>query len=132
MQQITIPPQKAIAFVDYENYPQFAQGRDLNIYQKIYLLIGCQQKQVPVSLLQQLLPIGRNVEIICIAEQAKNNLDFRLVLYLGKCDAELPKEIDFVIFSNDTGFDPTIKYLKNELKRNVKRIMNVVESKKAA
>lgn len=125
MQQITSPPQKAIAFVDYENYPQFAQGRELNIYQKIYLLIGCQQKNIPIALLKRLLPVGQNIELICVEEQAKNNLDFRLVLYLGKCDAELPKDIEFVIFSNDTGFDPTIKYLKNVLKRNVKRVMHV-------
>ena len=41
-----------------------------------------------------------------------DNLDFHISYYLGKFDTLADKIIQFVIVSNDTGFDPLIKHIK--------------------
>lgn len=119
------PITSQIAFVDYENFPSFFEGRNLRNYTTVYLFTGCQQKNLPIRLVKELLPIGEKVKIICIGNQSKNNLDFHLILYIGQLDATTSdKQCEFTIFSNDTGYDDVINHLRKEFNRPIKRVMN--------
>lgn len=111
-----------IAFVDYENYPQFFEKESSLDYLKIYIFVGFRQKQFPIEFCKWLLKAGKRVEIIEMTKQGRNSLDFRLIFQLGICHQKYPKEVGFTIFSNDRDFDSLIKYLSNGLIRQVVRI----------
>jgi len=121
------PITSQIAFVDYENFPSFFEGRDLTKYKQIFLFMGCRQKNMPVSLVKKLVKLEANIEIICVENESKNNADFHLIMYVGKLHAEIgDPQCEFTIFSNDTGYDDAITHLKKYLYRPTQRIMNAI------
>ncbi|WP_318387752.1 PIN domain-containing protein [Enterobacter sp.] len=96
------------AFVDYENLGGI-EKLTLSNYEKIIIFTGPHQDTVklPTSTL------GRDlcIHITQVPSVSKNNVDFHLVLELGKLNETLPKEIVFHVVSRDKGYDGVIDHL---------------------
>jgi len=80
---------------------------------EVYIFIGQEQK-LRVELVNNILNLKQKfkIELLQIEGNGNNALDFHIAYFLGR----LSKESDnyfFHIISKDTGFDPLIKYLKN-------------------
>lgn len=65
---------------------------------------------MPVALLQDLQPLGSDVEYVQISGSGSNAVDFHIAFYIGKLAVSHP-DARFTIVSKDTGFDPLIKHL---------------------
>ena len=109
-------------FVDYEN----VQDMDINIIEKnikIQILVGENQKKIPVDLIKKAQPLGESIEWMQIKTNGrKNALDFFIVYFLSFYISS-NNDKEFIIYSKDTGYDPLIDYLK--LKNiKVKRIVS--------
>lgn len=99
-------------FVDYENRPYLP----LVAFKKkdtVLLFLGQYQKQFNVEFVKQLLDLRSkiDIEIIQAVGMGKNNLDFHIAYELGERNRCLNTDIEFVIVSNDTGFDNLISYI---------------------
>lgn len=96
----------AFLMIDYENVqPSLATlPKDGT---KIMVFLGKTQKRVADKTRQQL---GGHAEFIQIEGQGPNALDFHIAFYIGQLAAK-HDGAQFVVVSNDTGFDPLIKHL---------------------
>ncbi|MDR2481577.1 MAG: hypothetical protein LBD07_04710 [Spirochaetaceae bacterium] len=112
----------AYILVDYENV-QDINTDIINEKIKMLIIVGENQKKIPVSLIQMTQPYGDSVEWIQIRSFGKKNaLDFFLVYFLGYYTSQY-KNKEYIIYSKDTGYDPLIEYLK--LKNfDIKRIVS--------
>ncbi len=106
-----------IYFIDYENIQQIPKIRRTD---KILIFVGQNQKTMKIETVSELLKI-RNARIININQQGKNNLDFHICFYLGIYHLQKNKKIDFIIVTNDKGFDELIESI-NRKGRNCKRL----------
>lgn len=113
---------ESFILVDYENV------QDINTdvitgKNKMLIIVGENQKKVPVSLIQQTQPFGDSIEWMQIRSYGKKNaLDFFLVYFLGHYTTKYSGK-EFIIYSKDTGYDPLIEYLKTK-GCNVRRIVS--------
>jgi len=98
-----------IHFIDYENVhkhvpmDQIARGK----HQEVILFVGNQQ-----TIPNEWLRVDYNVTTIRVRRTAKDNLDFHLAMYLGIVQRNAPTEVQFIIWSGDSGFDDLIEHLK--------------------
>jgi PIN domain len=119
---------KTILLIDYENIQKF----DLSIVPKknieIKIFIGQSQNKIPFELVQSTQRFGKAVEWIKIEGNGANALDFHIAFYLGKL-IKSKSNISLVILSKDQGFDPLVRYIKNQ---NVfcERIQDLLELSK--
>ncbi len=111
--------QKKWAFIDFENIPTL-EGIELVKFSKIYIFIGAKQNKIS---------LGNNIELLSefhflkLKNTSPNNLDFHISYYLGKFDTLADKTIQFEIISNDTGFDPLIKHIKENGRKCERKTM---------
>lgn len=107
---ISLCPQTYI-LIDLEN----VQPKNLEVLSqhsfKIIIFVGENQTKLPYDLVAGIQKFGSDVKYIKIAGNGKNALDFHIAYYIGKLTAEEPKAY-FHVISKDSGFDPLIKYLR--------------------
>ncbi|RKZ92773.1 MAG: hypothetical protein DRR19_03245 [Candidatus Parabeggiatoa sp. nov. 1] len=112
-------------FIDFENLPSALEYAIGNNYARILVFLGSQQK-INIDLTKL-----TKVEVIQIEGVGKNNLDFHLIYYLGKCQINAGNHVDFAVFSKDTGWDRLIKFIQKE-GRTCQRITRTTGSLKKA
>ena len=99
--------------VDFEN----VQPRNLGLLRgggfRIKVFLGSQQGKLELEFVRAMQAFGEDAEYVQMAGNGKNALDFHLAYFLGKLSAEHPGAA-FSIISNDTGFDPLVRYLKGQ------------------
>lgn len=118
-------------FVDYENVNSL-DALKLSDYEWVILFCGPKDKKVNIDLAS--IAVGKvpKIEIVRIDKSAKDNLDFHLALYLGRYHELVDENVEFVVFSNDTGFDGIIGHMKT-LGRKCKKVKQAAnEAKKTA
>lgn len=69
--------------------------------------------------------LGNRANYIAIDKSADNALDFCIAYYIGLAVSKNPHDAYYII-SKDTGFDPLIKHLKNNL-INITRAVSISE-----
>jgi hypothetical protein len=98
-------------YVDFEN----VQTLDLDLISDrpvaVVLLLGKQNKDLPVSLVKKLLERSGQVRIVQTEKTGKNALDFVLAYQIGLKAALEPNSF-FHIISRDRGFDALVAHLK--------------------
>lgn len=93
-------------FVDYENIGNL-EGFCFAPFEQVFIYLGPQQKtaKMPVrSLSSRTMFTFFHVE-----ECSKNNVDFHIAYQLGSLQQETDPDIEFVLLSNDKGYDPLIQ-----------------------
>lgn len=99
--------------VDYEN----VQPKNLAVLQgqpvRLIVFMGANQNKVPLEFARALQALGENAEYVQISGSGSNALDFHIAYSLGIFSQEDPKG-EFYIVSNDTGFDPLLKHLREK------------------
>lgn len=115
-------------FVDYENVNSL-DALKLSDYEWVILFCGPKDKKVEIDLAN--IAVGQipKIEIVRIDKSAKDNLDFHLALYLGRYHELVEENVEFVVFSNDTGFDGIIGHMKT-LGRKCKKVKRPAKSAK--
>ncbi|MEN8215145.1 MAG: PIN domain-containing protein [Pseudomonadota bacterium] len=96
-------------FIDFENLPSALEYAIGNDYARIFVFLGSQQKKVNIDLSKAM-----TVNVIKIEGVGKNNLDFHLIYYLGKCQVNAGNHVEFAVFSKDTGWDRLIQFIQKE------------------
>jgi hypothetical protein len=98
-------------FVDFEN----TQVHDIGLISGkpvvLLFVMGDKQKQLPITLIKQLLAHADQVGLIEANCSGKNALDFVLSFHVGQWAKQDPTGY-FHIVSKDKGFDPLITHLK--------------------
>ena len=107
-------------FVDYENVNSL-DALKLSDYEWVILFCGPKDKKVNIDLSSIAAGKVPKIEIVRIEKSAKDNLDFHLALYLGRYHELVDENVEFVVFSNDTGFDGIISHMKT-LGRKCKKV----------
>jgi hypothetical protein len=99
--------------VDFEN----VQPKDLALPNgrsyKIKIFLGTHQSKIPIAMARALQAFGRDVEYVQAGGSGNNAVDFHIAYYIGQLAATAP-QAHFHVISKDTGFDPLIKYLKEQ------------------
>ena len=80
---------------------------------KVIVFVGATQNKIPFEIANALQRIGSRAEYVKISGNGSNALDFHIALYIGQLAATDPTAF-FHIISNDTGFDPLIRHLKDK------------------
>ncbi len=97
--------------IDYEN----VQVKSLDLVKgehfHVFVFLGAKNTKLPVELVLAMKALGNRGDYIAIETSGANALDFHIAFYLGFLVTTDPTGF-FHIISNDTGFDPLIKYLK--------------------
>ena len=97
-------------YIDYEN----VQDVKVDVIKKtikVTIIVGKDQTNVPIDLVQKTQPFGNAVEWIRVNGKGRNALDFFIAFFLGK-DVAADRGKSFIIYSKDTGYDPLINHLK--------------------
>jgi hypothetical protein len=114
-----------IILIDYENI----QKIDLSVISpdeyRILLFIGKSQNKIPFELVKEAQHFGKSIEWIKIEGQGNNALDFHIAYYLGLMSQNKTRD-KFIILSKDKGFDPLIRYIKNQ-DISCRRINSILE-----
>jgi hypothetical protein len=100
---------ECMLLVDLENVQKFDLGK-APPNARIKIFVGQTQSKLPTDLVQQALALGSRFELVRIDGNGRNALDFHIAFYLGKGICEFPQG-EFVILSNDKGFDPLVRHL---------------------
>ncbi len=108
-----------IYFIDFENTQQIPELNNAK-EDKVILFLGIHHNTLKTDFVKMLLRLPE-VEIIQINRQGKNCLDFHICFYIGVTHKQENVFTDFVIVSNDKGFDPLVEHL-NQINRNCRRI----------
>jgi len=98
-----------IVLVDFENV-QKLDLTQLPAHARIKAFVGESQSKLPTVLVQQAHALGPRFEWMPIDGNGRNALDFHIAYYLGRGVCEFP-QAEFVILSNDKGFDPLVRHL---------------------
>ncbi|MGB0992710.1 MAG: PIN domain-containing protein [Akkermansiaceae bacterium] len=96
------------AFVDYENVGTL-ESLDFNDYERLFVFCGPRHKRL--SLGEIPTDTFSHLEIIRMDTTGKNNLDFHLTFYMGIQHQVAPRNVEFHVVSNDTGFHGLIAHL---------------------
>ncbi|MFP4384085.1 MAG: PIN domain-containing protein [Spirochaetia bacterium] len=122
-----------IILIDYENI----QKIDLSVISpdeyRILLFIGKSQNKIPFELVKEAQKFGKSINWIKIEGQGNNALDFHIAYYLGLMSQTKVND-RFIILSKDKGFDPLIRYIKNQgiSCRRINSILELSSSKNQA
>lgn len=100
---------ETILLVDYENVKDAGLDQ-LPKHDRALLFVGKGQKP-KLGFIQKELAAGGRLDLIQVAEQGRNNLDFYIACYLGKLIAE-ESNAEFVVYSNDQDLDYLLAHLK--------------------
>ena len=100
-------------FVDFENVQEMDWDRIANKPVKVVLLLGTQQKNLPVHLVRKLVKVGSQVQLVEVKRAGKNALDMILAHYVGAIRVKDPEGY-FHIVSKDTGYDSLVGHLQDE------------------
>ena len=96
--------------VDYENVqpsaPLIRKSPDVHLV----VFTGSNQTNINIGLAKGMVALGDNAELVQIAGNGRNALDFHIAFYLGRKSAT-ESNARFYIVSKDTGFDPLITHL---------------------
>ena len=99
--------------IDFENtQPKYVASLNGGRY-KIKVFLGSQQTKIPTALARALQALGSHAEYIQINGTGNNAVDFHIAYYIGRLAATAP-DAQFHVISNDTGFDPLLKHLKDQ------------------
>ena len=98
-----------VVLVDFENVQKLDLAR-IPGHAHIVVFLGQSQSKLPTDLVQQAQALGSRFELVCIAGNGRNALDFHIACHLGEGICKYPKA-EFVILSNDKGFDPLVRHL---------------------
>jgi hypothetical protein len=96
--------------VDLENIHRFDLGK-APPNARIKIFVGQTQSKLPTALVQQAQALGSRLEWVRIDGNGPNALDFHIACHLGEGICKYPKT-EFVILSNDKGFDPLVRHIK--------------------
>jgi PIN domain len=100
-------------FVDFENVQETDWERIADKPVKVVLVLGVQQKNLPVHLVRKLLKVGGQVQLVEAKRAGKNALDMVLAHYVGAIRVKDPEGY-FHIVSKDTGYDSLVGHLQDE------------------
>ena len=109
---------KKFVYVDFENVNNLTSLVDID--GRYFIFIGASQKKISSELV--LSSSNKTIEWIQISGNGKNALDFQLVYTLAMNSGE--KDVEHIILSKDTGYDPLLSTLKKK-NLNVKRLINL-------
>lgn len=98
-----------VVLVDLENVHKLDLTR-LPTQARIKIFVGQTQSKLPTALVQQAQALGSRLQWVTIDGNGPNALDFHIACHLGEGICKYPKA-DFVILSNDKGFDPLVRHL---------------------
>ena len=99
--------------IDLENLqPDSLLGLDADHF-RVIVFVGANQTKIPYELAEALQKLGGKAQYIKISGNGNNALDFHIAYYIGKLANSDPNAY-FHILSEDTGFDPLIKHLKEQ------------------
>lgn len=121
--------QKYVHFIDYENVhkhvpmDQIARGK----HQEVILFVGNHQ-----TIPNEWLRVDYNVTTIRVKRTAKDNLDFHIAMYIGIAQRNTTPDVQFLIWSGDSGFDDLIEHLKETAGRRIERKDPRPKSKKTS
>lgn len=99
-----------ILLVDYQNVRDSGL-KDLPPHKRLLLFVGKGQKP-KADFVQDAMRRNIRVDLVPIAEDGNNNLDFHLAFYFGKILVEEPYG-EFIVISNDQDFDPLVRHVES-------------------
>ena len=100
---------EVLMLVDLENIHRF-DLKQAPPNARIKVFVGQTQSKLPTALVQQAQALGSRLTWVTIDGNGRNALDFHIAYYLGKGVCE-SRGAEFVIVSNDKGFDPLVRHL---------------------
>jgi hypothetical protein len=95
--------------VDLENVQKFDLGK-VPADARVKIFVGQTQSKLPTALVQQAQALGSRLTWVTIDGNGRNALDFHIACHLGEGICKSP-QAEFVILSNDKGFDPLVRHL---------------------
>ena len=98
-----------VVLVDFENVQKLDLAR-LPAQARIKVFVGQTQSKLPTALVQQAQALGSRLTWVTIDGNGRNALDFHIACHLGEGICKSP-QAEFVILSNDKGFDPLVRHL---------------------
>jgi hypothetical protein len=99
--------------IDSENVkPEYIE-RLKHEHFRVVVFVGANLKRLDFPIVAALQSLGSNGSYVQISSHGPSALDFHIAYYIGKLSAAHP-DAYFHIISKDRGFDPLIKYLKNQ------------------
>jgi hypothetical protein len=104
--------------VDFENTQPSAQDVALLGDERLRLWIfrGPSQKKYDAEFAESLLPLGGRVRVIRCEKSGRNALDMHIAFQLGRLIGEPAAagsaEVDFVVVSRDTDYDPLLQHVR--------------------
>lgn len=98
-----------VVLVDLENI-QKVDLAGIPAQARIKIFVGQSQSKLPTALVQQAQALGSRLTWATIDGNGPNALDFHIACHLGEGICQYPKA-EFVIRSNDKGFDPLVRHL---------------------
>lgn len=111
-----------VVFVDYENTQCLNAERLENAEYSFIIFIGSQQTKMPVETLTRVSTYANALRFIQVSGTGSNNLDFHLCAEIGIYHTQEELSTEFVILSNDTGFDALVKYFSTQKGRVIRRV----------
>jgi hypothetical protein len=108
-----------IIFIDFENL-QYIDNNLLKPNTEIIVMVGLNQNDLSIKFVKQNIDNVSSIKLIKVKAQGKNALDFFIAYYLG-IYIKKDRNINYIIISNDGGYDALIKHLsENEI--SIKRM----------
>lgn len=99
--------------IDSENVkPEYIEKLKQDHF-RVVVFVGANLKRLDFPIVNAVQSLGSNGSYVQISNHGSNALDFHIVFYIGRLSAAHP-DAYFHIISNDKGFDPLIKHLKNQ------------------
>jgi PIN domain-containing protein len=99
--------------IDSENVkPEYIE-RLKHEYFRVVVFVGANLKQLNFPIVNAVQSLGSNGSYVQISSHGPSALDFHIAYYIGRLSAAHP-DAYFHIISNDKGFDPLIKHLKDQ------------------
>ena len=102
-----------IVLIDSENVKPESIEKLKHEHFRVVVFLGANQKRIDIAIGIALQSLGGNGSYVRVSDKGKDALDFHIAYYIGKFAAEEPGAY-FHIISNDQGFDPLIKHLREQ------------------
>jgi hypothetical protein len=115
-----------IVLIDSENVKPEAIEKLKHEHFRVVVFVGANLKKLDIGIVKALQSLGDKGSYIQISGNGPNALDFHIAFYIGKM-AAAHHDAYFHIISNDKGFDPLIRHLKEELKIFCSRTASILE-----
>jgi PIN domain len=96
---------KRYTFIDYENLKRINLKPLDKMSERLYIIIHSENRSIPVKLVRKTQKLKCNVRWISANTVGIEQLSIALAFQVGKVHGKTPKNIPFVIISNDAGID---------------------------